>query len=84
MESTGVCAECLAADGSVKLPKSAGEIGHSVTITGSAMGSATAAQDSGIHKFYQCGKCGSVWMETREFGAGGHGRSICRLTASLF
>jgi hypothetical protein len=74
MESTGVCAECLAADGMVKLPKAASEIGRSVTV----------GQDSEIHKFYQCGKCGSVWMETREYGAGDHGRSICRLTASLF
>jgi hypothetical protein len=74
MESTGVCAECIAADGTTKLPKAAGEIGHSVTVM----------QEGEIHNFYQCGKCGSVWMQTRDFGGADHGRSICRLTASLF
>ena len=40
--------------------------------------------DSTIYTFYQCKKCGSVWIEIRESGAGGHGHFFNNLTESYY
>jgi hypothetical protein len=65
------CAECS----SEKFPNTAKPIGQDVQV---GMDSPTD------FSFYQCSKCGSVWVQIRDSGRAGHGTFRRRLTERLF
>jgi uncharacterized protein with PIN domain len=40
--------------------------------------------DTTIYSFHQCKKCGSIWIEIKESGAGGHGHFHHNLSEKYF
>lgn len=70
----GTCSDCTVAKGT--LPFGVNQIGATVEVD--------LGKEWTKYTFYQCPKCGSLWQETRDGGASGHGRFYKRLTAADF
>lgn len=80
IHSEGTCGSCKVTGAGGPPQTNLEQIGSRV-LTESRRGSGKERTD---HSFFQCKKCGSVWVELEDSGMGGHGRFWRRLTESLF
>ena len=76
MNRTEDCQDCAKADAQKLLPATAKKIGEIVAIVRKV----GRGHDESEYTFFQCAKCGSLWREIVDSGAGGHGRFASRLS----
>jgi hypothetical protein len=74
------CKDCQASRPSLEHGKVLAPIGESVTCEIKLK----SGHDRTDYYFLQCPTCGSVWMNYRDSGAGGHGDFWERLTKKYF